>query len=147
MIFTFFSEKKSTFSHSTKNIKSRWVFIVQIWFTNPNEAKSTRKKVGIIFHKHSYRKKWNLFFSTIIRLQVHIKKRPCWKWKIQSWVLLLILSALFRYTRHLCSIKTECALFFLINLFLQKTKSWEKRPQSFDKENLRLPIMHAWPRF
>ena len=90
----FFFLKKKLPSHSTKKNRSRWVFILHIWFTYQNEAKSIRKMSSALFFYYvwinfqwpSNRKKLKCyFFSTIILLQVYITKKHCWKWKIQSW--------------------------------------------------------------
>ena len=49
MIIAFFSKKKTPFPHSTKNSRSRWAFIVQIWFTYQIEPKTTRKRNSALF--------------------------------------------------------------------------------------------------
>ena len=45
----FFRKKKTPFSHSTKNNRSLWVFILQIWFTYHNEAETIRKRSSALF--------------------------------------------------------------------------------------------------
>ena len=44
IIAFFFSKKKTPFYPSTKKNRSRWVFLVQVWFTYQNEAEVIRKR-------------------------------------------------------------------------------------------------------
>ena len=87
---------KSTFSHSTKKTRSRWVFIVQIWFTYRNEALSIRKR------------NWALFFSEF---------KSEW-----FFISLLIEKSDFRFFRHLFDLssilhkKCLCQSFDKVNL-------------------------------
>ena len=132
MIIAFFSEKKAPSSHSTRNNRSRWVFIVQIWFTYQNVAKTIRKRSSALFFLIKSEvffislligTNWNPFFSRNIRLQVNItKKNSAENQKSRAELFFLIFSAIFWYASQLCSIKTDWVLLYLINLFLENWK-------------------------
>ena len=153
MIIAFFRKKKTPFIHSIKKNRSLWVFIVQIWFTYQNEAKTIRKAslalfffnlVWIIFHEPSNRKKLkSVIFRQLFDFRSILLKNRAENEKSRAELLFHIISAMFWYASHLCSIWTDWVLLFLINLFW----SWENRPQSFDKVNKWIPIIHAYPLF
>ena len=87
----FFQKKKSHFSHSTQKNRSRWVFIVQIWFTNQNEAKSIRKRISalfflikseLLFISLLIEKNWNpYFFRQLFDFRSILQKKTVLKMK------------------------------------------------------------------
>ena len=130
-----FSGKKSTFSHSTKNHIGQWVFKVKIWFTYKTEAQSVRKTNTALFF--FFEIKSELFFISFL-IGIKSETRICQQKfdsrsisqtnsaeneKSRADFSFLILSAMFWYLSHRCSIKIDCAVVFSINLILEKLKS------------------------
>ena len=61
--------------------------------------------------------------------------------KSRGEILFLILSAMFWYASHLCSVKTDWVLFFLINIILEKKLKAEKNALKFLRSTLQ---KHCW---
>ena len=121
-------------------------FYSKIWINYQNEAKLTFE---LFFKSLLEGKKWNLFFfRQLFGFMSILKKKLCWKLKIKSWSYIPYPFSYIFPCESFCSIKTDWVLFFLIYLILKK-KNWKlrKTPQSLDKINLWLPIIHAYTRF
>ena len=129
--------------------KKKHMIQLSKWSWNHKEGKLSSfffTCVRIILHQPSNRKKQIYFFSTTIRLQVHITKKKFCEWKIQSWVYIPHLSAMFWYASHLCCVRTDCVLFFLLNLILENwkvrntpSKFWQGEPLEID--NTCIPLI------
>ena len=103
--YRIFSEK-APFSPSTKKNRSRWVFIVHVWFTYENEAKAIMKRSStmfffklslIFFMSLLIMKYWSsLFFDNYSTQGPNYKKKnSAEKEKSRGELLFLILSAMY----------------------------------------------------